>query len=84
MNLNTKLTMTKFSKLLFFTSLSFSIIFLFSGMIFPKPQKTINQEELIEYVLQEYTYEITYGNPHVDLDSFIDQAIIQKLKESQN
>ena len=75
--------MSRFVKLsVLFTAL-FGIVYLFNCSIFDNHKKEINKQELTQFILDEYNYEVVFGNENVDTQNFVDQALIEILKEKK-
>lgn len=65
-----------------FTAL-FGIIYLFNCSIFDNHKKEIDEQELTQYLLDEYNYEVVFGNENVNTQNFVEQALIEKLQEGK-
>ncbi len=59
------------------------IVYLFVCAVQKNPVKQINEQELTQYILDEYNYEIAFGNENINVSDFVDQALIHKLKENK-
>lgn len=70
--------MSPFSKLVLKISGVASILCLFTCAIFSPSyhiNKDMNHNKMVDYILEEVTYEISYGDKNVDISIFVDQAV---------
>jgi hypothetical protein len=74
--------MSRFIKIFILLIALGGIVYLFVCSVNNRPEKQINEQELTQYILDEYNYEIVFGNENVDVSEFIDQTLILKLKEN--
>lgn len=75
--------MSRFIKSFVLFSALFGIMYLFNCSVFKNHKKEINKQELTQYILDEYNYEIVFGNANIDTEKFIEQTLISKLKEKK-
>ncbi len=76
--------MSSFAKLSISVLVSISLLILFTASSFTNKEKNkINKEELINYITEEVHYETLYGEQNIDLDSFVDKAMIEALKRNK-
>lgn len=60
-------------------------LFLFVGSTFNpflNSHKKINHDKLVAYVLEEVSFEMTYGDKNIDIDSFVDNAVKDALRNN--
>ena len=58
------------------------ILILFISSVTPKEAKPVDEAQLAESILKEYEREMMYGNPKVNIDTFVDQVLIETLKKN--
>ncbi len=58
------------------------ILILFISSVTPKEAKPVDEAQLVESILKEYEREMMYGNPKVNIDTFVDQVLIETLKKN--
>jgi len=62
-----------------------SVLYLFTNTTFLEqpPKQKIDKEKILKYVMEEVNYELTYGeeNTEIEIETLIDQALIQALKQ---
>ena len=78
--------MSPFSKLSINILSIAGILFLFTAISFlPEKQnpKSIDKKAILSYITEEVNYEQAYGNQDFDMESFVDQAMIQALKNAK-
>jgi hypothetical protein len=75
--------MSRFTKLIFTLLGSATALYLLTCTSFSfNEKKTINEDELISFVSTELEYELIHGDNTVEIDSFIDKAIKEKLQSN--
>jgi len=76
--------MSPFAKLVSLSIGAVAILYLFTCSTFltsEQKKKSINHDQLVEYVLTEVDYELAYGENNANIDNLIDKAIQKALKE---
>ncbi len=74
--------MSRFTKSVLFIIGIIAILYLFTCttfLPFYHSNKTINHDEVVTYVLKEVSYELTYGDENIDIESFVDKAVKEVL-----
>ena len=77
--------MSRFTKSVLFIIGIIAILYLFTCttfLPFYHSNKTINHNEIVSFILEEVTYEMTYGDKNVDLDLFVDNTIKEALRNN--
>ena len=77
--------MSRFTKFVLFIIGIITILYLFTCMTFLPfyhSNKTINHDEMVAFILEEVTYEMIYGDKNVDIDLFVDNTIIEALRNN--
>ena len=77
--------MSSFAKLSISILLSITLLVLFTATSVTNPvtkKSQINKDELIRYITEEVHYETLYGEHAIDLDSFVDKALIEALRKN--
>lgn len=69
--------MSRFQKLLIAVIFLAIILYMFNFSAQANHKKTLNEKEVVKYVLQEYDYEIKFNDCKVKTDEFVNQAVLQ-------
>lgn len=76
--------MSRFQKLLLALLVLSVIVFLFNFSAQPARYQSLDESKVVDYVLQEYDYEVAYTDRKIDTQAFVDQAVMKALKEKKN
>lgn len=76
--------MSRFKKLLLLSTSLSGIVFLFNCSYPFSTKKSIDEQELIQFILKEYSYEIAFGDENVDVNKFVDETLTEVLKQNKN
>lgn len=77
--------MSQFSKLVLKILGAVSILYFFTCATFSPSypiNKDIDHDKIVEYILEEVSYEIAYGDKNVAISLFVDQAIKDVLSKN--
>lgn len=78
--------MSPFARLLSIIFGTSAILYLFTCVsFFPfyHTEKKIDHDKIVEYVLEEVNYELTYGDNNTDINLFVDKAIKDVLTKEE-
>jgi hypothetical protein len=77
--------MSPFERLISLLLGVFGILYLFTNTVTIKHNqkaKNIDKLQIINYILQEVDYELTYVHNDIEIKKIIDQALIKALKDN--